>query len=457
MHTSKRDILLLFLCISILSAGSLIFIPVNGSVQAAMQAASQVPPERSTLLPIRSHTLFLKRPAVAYNSLRDEYLVVWEEDYTYSSPTLTTTFSTIYGHRIDRHGSPIGNAFPIIHDPPQDASNPDVAYSSAQDKYLVVFGYNSASQPGPYQWDILGRIVNGDGSVNSALVWIPGTPHANDEMRPAITYNSQDDEFLVAYMQMAGSYFEVWVQRIVAADWSFPPGPVNVATGGSVHRSEPDVIYNESTGEYLIAYTYGPHEMGEGHIKGKFAVASLLGLSTGSEIDIIFNTNLQDSVRLAHSGEEYLAVWRDGPDPTERTIYARRLVNGTPPTLYTPFKIAGASGEIHSAPDVDHSSVYGYIAIWEYPSSTAGEEDIYGAMIKPGQQGLDGTAFVIDGDSEDQNNPALACSIQGDCLVAEEDYHSTTFTKAITAQIYVALLRTKKNWLPLIECGYPDT
>ena len=232
MKPSNSSILLCILCAAILATGLSGLKPAHSRVNAAPEAASQIPPEvgppaflRSNMPPI----IDVGKPAVAYNTRRDEYLVVWEETHESVGAPSSLIYTAIYGFRIDRHGSPIGSAFPIISANPQDAARPALAYSSIQDKFLVVFEYNSGAQSGPPQWDIRGRIVNGDGSVDASVVNVPETSSSNDELRPAIAYNSQDDEFLVAYQLIPGDHFETRVQRIAASDWSYPAGPVTSA------------------------------------------------------------------------------------------------------------------------------------------------------------------------------------------------------------------------------------
>jgi hypothetical protein len=135
-------------------------------------------------------------PVAAYNSERDEFLVAWEEEYG--------TEVAIYARRVAGDGSPLGAVFSIAHWGTYTSTHPAVAYSPLHDKYLVVFDTDSKPSGGGTMYMIDIQEVNGDGTKGSVKTIAGNT---NDQVNPAVAYNSIDDEFLVVWRRskaMAG-------------------------------------------------------------------------------------------------------------------------------------------------------------------------------------------------------------------------------------------------------------
>ena len=253
--------------------------------------------------------------AIAYNSLRGEYLVVWEDHYAAEV--------AIYARRVDSKGVALGGAIQVAHYSTYPSLQPDIAYSPVQDKYLVVYYQDSKpSLPPNVDYNIIGQPINGDGTKTETGFLIGG--NTNNQRHPAVAYNADDDEFLVVWdeEQGEGGWKDIWAQRINALDWSSEPGPVCIATGGSKDRTEPDAAYNGTRGQYMIAYTRWE---GDGDIFAKVLNSNLPDPLSITEIDIVYNTNLQGDVALAAGPDEYMVIWQDGPGISWRTIYARRV------------------------------------------------------------------------------------------------------------------------------------
>lgn len=354
----------------------------------------------------RSDAVDNRASAVAYNSVRGEYLVVWEDHYA--------SEIAIYARRVDGDGNALGSAIQIAHYSTYTSCQPAVAYSPVQDKYLVVYSQDSKPSLPPYtDYNIIGQPIDGDGAKTETGFLIGG--NTNHQRHPAVAYNGTLDEFLVTWdeEQGAGGWHDVWAQRVNAGDWTFEPGPVCIATGDSTHRRQPDVAYNPTRNQYLIAYTREDDD-----IFGKIVGAGLADPLAVLEFEMIWNTNLQGDVALAAGQDEYLAVWQDGPNTFWRTIYARR-VTGAGATPAPPFLIAGHTGEVCAGPDVAYGRGYGYLVTWYYEAPTAA--DTYGLYVMPGQDAPAGDEFAIDLDPGAQIDPAIACAPAGDCLFVESD------------------------------------
>jgi hypothetical protein len=348
--------------------------------------------------------------AVAYNNVRDEYLVVWEDHYA--------SEIAIYARRVGSNGYEIGSAIPVAHVSTVTNCQPAVAYSPLHDKYLVVYARDTKPGGMPdIDYDIIAQPINGGGTITDGSFAV--RPNADRQRRPAVTYNPTYDEFLVTWDDEeggGGGWQDIWAQRINATNWSFEPGPVCIAAAGdNRHRYQPDVAYNAARNQYLIAYT---REDGDGDIFGKVVDADLTAPHLLPEIDIVYNTNLQDDVAVAAGPDEYLVVWQDGPYSYWRTIYARH-VSGDGSTPSPAFLIAEHTNEVCGGPDVAYGRGYGYLLTWYYEASTS--TDAYGGYVMPGQNTLAGGEFAIDLDPGTQFDLAVACAPSGDCLFVESD------------------------------------
>ncbi len=81
--------------------------------------------------PIAEDTLNEVHPAIAYNTQRGEYLVVWHNE--------RAVYPDIQAQRLDMNGAPIGGPFYIAGGTDAQRRYPDVAYDSSADQYLVVW------------------------------------------------------------------------------------------------------------------------------------------------------------------------------------------------------------------------------------------------------------------------------------------------------------------------------
>jgi hypothetical protein len=390
-----------------LVVGLLLLAPVAAAPEDATKIAPTAPtgaPSLGPFLNIWLDDVGNFEPAVAYNSRRDEFLVVW------SNTRSGGATKDIYARRLSGNGT-LRSYFTISHNANFHNYEPDVAYSPIHDEYLVVFTYNS-SVTGP---DIWARRVKWDGSwMSSEFALGRKTDSQHD---PAVTYNSDADEYLVVYQNTwAGGGRDIDAERVRASDGT-PLGWVNVAAGGGQFRSAPDVTYNPASNLYLIAYTF--QSGGSADIFGK--VASWNFGDVSPEIHICDDPNGQANVAVAADGGEYLAVWEDLPNVSTSELYARRLApDGTPLGPGGGFWITGAHNRYDEAPSVTGGASFGYLIVWQRFMGGL-DFNIYGRYVSRGRDHAHGSEYTVDGDAGAQMMPGVACSAVKDCLIVEED------------------------------------
>jgi hypothetical protein len=398
--------------------------PTNA--EAGPAAVQAPPPLVGGFIDIKVDDVNNYNPAVAYNSIHDEYLVVWEND--------RGATRDIYAQRVAGDGT-LKSWFTIVHDANKWNYLPDVAYSPAQDEYLIVYTYQYSTS----DYDIYARRVKWNGADMNQPQYqeFAINNETGKQWYPAVTYNSQRDEYLVVYENYwSSTLHDIDAMRVRASDGYLfgAPSGYNIASGANTIRRLPDVAYNEARNEYLIAYTY--QHTTNGDIWGKIASFNFGTLS--SEIHLVDNTVDQDGVALAAGPDEYLAVWNDGGGTT---IYGVRVTGAGATQSFIP--LATDSGQTHVEPDVAYGNIYGYLVTWRYVSPG---NDVYGRFVKAGQNTPWGGRFAIDNGAYSQRSPALACGTHGDCLVVEED----NWPLAVDYEIRGRFVLAHHVYLPLV-------
>jgi len=184
-------------------------------------------------------------PAVAYNTQHQEYLVVWQNDWSANDD--------IYGQRIVGDGRILGPWFSIIAGTGNERTYPDVTYNSQHDEYLVVWLEDGL--------DIRGQRVSAiGGMVDVAFDLVLGTGGENCSW-PAVAYSSTSDRYLLAFI--CGEYpttsYDV---RARAFQYDGTPDGVYFTVGNftpagliTISFDKPiDLAYNRERNEFLVAW-----------------------------------------------------------------------------------------------------------------------------------------------------------------------------------------------------------
>jgi hypothetical protein len=142
------------------------------------------------------------RPVVAYNPIRDEYLVVWVFEYSAVDTDIMASF-------VSWDGGFIGAPFSVDNstDPQFE---PDVAFNDIDDEYLVVYTNALGGTA-----EIGARRIDGDGSL---LNWANvATAPATLRHRPSAAFNPDLGQYLIVYNYIDPVQFYDLVHGKVAA------------------------------------------------------------------------------------------------------------------------------------------------------------------------------------------------------------------------------------------------
>jgi hypothetical protein len=262
---------------------------------------------------ISSDRPFAERsPTVAYNSdsNHQDYLVVWEDGFD-GNPSQWG----IWGRLVTQAGVS-GNSFVISVDFTNQVvySQPDVAYNSNANEYLVVYTRDASSASGD---DIYGRRVSATG------IRAP-QEHAFDG-----TENDQEDPAVAAYpLNTAIPYLVVYTDffddeqgdvRGVSVDKNgIPSSFVGIATESGFEERAPDITSDEGLGGYSVVWSQGDStpEIYERWLGGSGA--------TGLAFQVTGSAAGGDNAAVAGGSPVPLAAWQTNSG-ADWDVYGRFL------------------------------------------------------------------------------------------------------------------------------------
>jgi hypothetical protein len=245
-------------------------------------------------------------PAVAYNPDHNNYLVVWERSLDIEGPH-------IFGAMID--GTTAGPPFPIdVSNPYQFA--PDVAYSSAAGRYLVVWEDHGAGwMPPP---DIEAASLNGTGGEPQS---IHVAPEPNDvwtglQTRPSVAAHGTLPRWLVTWEDTrtsATTGVDIYGQQVTFDGSTTSLFGGQFAIGAQSGDAQmPDVAWGAvgvAGGEYLTVWSEGEWLFARRLGAGGALLGGIITVSsyTGSN-------KWDPAVVYASASKAWWVVWADSRD-----------------------------------------------------------------------------------------------------------------------------------------------
>lgn len=367
-------------------------------------------------------------PAVTYNETQNEFLVVWESNHNLVG--LDPYEREIWGQRVDG-ATHLLNA-PVVRlsfmggsgDSAYNTANPDVAWASQIDEYLVVWeGDDNSGALVDGEYEIFGERLEGDtaGPIEEIQISKMG-PDGNpnyDASRPAVVYNSTGNEYFVVWSadddNLADNENEIYAQRIKADTGDqlgvddrriSDMGPNN---NDAYEAEQPVIAYNEDDNLYLVAW------IGDDNIaplvEGEYEVfTQLLNGLDGAEMgpnDQRISTMGPDGnvaygarwVDVVYNGlnEDFLVVW-NGDDNTgsladeENEVFGQRIDGFTGLEKGTDdLRISDMGGDGDTKYDGEHPAVAHnmfnnqYLVVWDGSDNVAplsdAETEIFGQRL----------------------------------------------------------------------------
>lgn len=347
-------------------------------------------------------------PAIAYNSQREQYLVVWYNNRAGNDD--------IRAQRLSEYGSPLGGPFYISAGSGADRRFPDVAYNSVQDQYLVVWEHEEAANGK----SIKGRRISGTGQVldaNDITIQGPGY-NLYTPTKPVVSYASKSDRYLVVWA-------ETWHPMPITYDiygqvinhlGNLEGGKFSISSGSDL-REEPDVAYNRHANRYLVVWQqdsgavqdiHGQQVHGGGGVyQGNIIIAQYTVTNRNPTIAAIPTTP---------SNTKFLVVWEIEYSPNNWDIISRTVAEDGS---------LGNFNYISSDPTVDEStpvvsgdeSAQQYLVAWRHPQGVVDKPIIARVVSNVGAP----QDSVAEFSGVDADFPAIASGPFGDFLLAWHD------------------------------------
>ena len=358
-------------------------------------------------------------PAIAYNSLHNQYLVVWENEWP-------GNYHDLYGQRISSTGKLL--SWFAISTNTKSQMQPSVAYDPVHDRYLVTYIYDVVGDGS--DWDVYGRFIPWD-EPDPTLIDFVICNWTSGQWHPKVAYGLAQDEFLAVWMNDPGSVATYISGRRIFADGSgFPPGDGFTISSGAENRDFPSVAYNLARNEYLVTYDaanasldiFGLRLDGTGNPLGggEFSIA---GWPDDEE---------HPSVAACNQADQYLVTWQSMVSPPiDSAIYARYI--GGDGTLAGVYLVDDTTApEAESAVTCNKRGQH-YLITWQ-TMYAGGNYGIWARQAFRDESMEDSFRIVSPGNNADRLYPAVAGG-RVNYLVAWEHQRDGTSYKDIHARL----------------------
>jgi hypothetical protein len=353
--------------------------------------------------PIQAH------PAVAYNPERQEYLVVWYNDRSLNDD--------IYAQRVAWNGRLLGPRFAVAWGAGVERRYPDVTYNPSRKQYLVVWEEYDGSRV-----RIRGQRLTDTGQLVGPVIPISGGPALKNCFRPAAAYAVHQDGYLVVWWRHVQGNMATDIEgQALSTTGALLGSNVVIATGTwTISHEYPDVAYNRSRNEYLVAWQaktsdydiYGRRVQGSGTPMG--AGAFPIAATSKDEVHAAVA-----AIPTEPNYGKYLVAWQSpnlGQD-----IYARRL-KGDGSQDSVPFWLSSSSLHDIEPTAAGSEGAREFLVAWSHEWGGGAYRNVYARTVP-----LEGSALGLEADlaggvsGRHCNNPAVTAGRLGEFLVAYED------------------------------------
>ena len=247
-------------------------------------------------------------PAVAYNTQRHEFLVVWHTEYAVGGGT-----RDIWGQFVRGDGQLLGEPFLITSETNYENFQPAVAYDYKWNRYLVVWvrSPNADGSGG----DIYGRFIPFTGP---SYVWqpFPICEWSTSQWGPKVAYTVwpiDNPSFMVVWWTDPGPYLPNYVSGRKIDEYGAMGSPFPISPSETTQdRHMPDIAATPVPwpNRYLVVYEM-MHEGANSEVRGRFL--DVAGNPQGEEFAISDSGNiygLQRNPAVASCGNDFAVLYQ---------------------------------------------------------------------------------------------------------------------------------------------------
>ena len=296
-------------------------------------------------------------PAVVHNTTRNEYLVAWKTQQA-------GFFNNGFGTRVSADGFPIGSDFFILGENSFGGDELSAAYNQATNEYLVT-GRGSS---------ILGRRISDTGSLlgdSEIVVNTTGVGAPNGH----VAYNPNTNEYLATWADVVTR--DLRGQRISSAGGLLGPVILISPSLGSSPPTRPDMAFDPGNDRYLVVF--GAPALQDA-IVGQFVSSS--GQLIGSNFTIATNLPHFVSPEIAFSSvdDAFVLVWHEENFDLFQSDIIGQLVFGDGTLAPDPLVISSGT-TLASFPSLAYnSSTGGFLVAW-----STWQPDVVGRRVRIGE------------------------------------------------------------------------
>jgi hypothetical protein len=379
--------------------------------------------------------------AIAYNWKHKEYLVVWQDEVGGTG---------IYGQRITSLGTPVGPSPIHIAEGGTPRREPAVAYDPVRDRYLVVWmhdrtgggDWNLSGRFIPWENSTPSlpefSITNWIGAV-----WHPEIAYSRGKQEYLIVGvhylpGSPPPAPYIAGVRVYADGSGVHPNLLIISSGLEPCDLPDVAYSGTT-RNEYLVTWDEWTGANEDVYAIRLDNNGNPLGGGEFVVAN-----SGADDEY-------SAVAACNSADQYMVVWETtnwlGHDEIRR-----RFVNGNGTLDTSDYQVDTSLGTDELVDVACNDAEQQYLVVWQQKEQYANSKfGILGTRINVFGTALDVPAFKIVSPSlapADRANPAVAAGPAPSWLVAWE--HAREGTPHIDIHGRIVGIEIHSTFLPLV-------
>ncbi len=325
-----------------------------------------------------------------------DFLIVWEDgraaaDRIYGTLLYDTTWFLDAEFVVSAHAT-------------EARTDPAVAFSPDADEWLVVFERDAGGDS-----QIVGRRVTSAGAVTGANFGI--CSDAEDQTEPAVAYNANSAQFLVAWRDARNSTTtDIYGRRVASGGGT--AGAVFAINTAAGNQFGPAVAASPTALGYLVLFTNLSATFVEDIVGQQVSTSGALA-GHAFTVSAPLGNQKQPAIAYNSTDEEYLVVWHDQRDG-DLNIYGQRVdLDGS--VLGPSFAIC-TKATIQLRPDVAYNlDTNQYLVVWEDRRADA---DIYGQRVNA-DGSLDGDEIPIAGaGTTARRRPKVAFNpISGEYLV----------------------------------------
>jgi hypothetical protein len=248
-----------------------------------------------------------------------------------------------------------------------------------------------------------------------------------DQERPAIAFNPNHDEYMVAWYNNRPFTQDITVRRV--SNWGELLTQFFISTGSNcVH---PDIAYNVYADNYLVVWSQlyvipkAPGDTSRWEIWGRIINWNSAGSNSPFLIASWSDLNL-DYPRVAYNAfrHDYMVVWQTSQvTGGALTGIGRERVSETGALLTTPAYLTGLSPTNQGTPDIDYNLAGdNYLVSWVEPGPTAYLNIYAGLLNYQGNVPVSPLQVEPYYQSYEQQHPAVAANNSNGFFIVYEIY-----------------------------------